>query len=355
MVAPPRRESAILQENERVPKIGGPLHRVARRIDDRFDRLPDQDGPIVIHPYRSFGRSGELIVRGRVLFEKKVAPASGDAPLWRNVLDTYRRFRSAEIRDMPVIARYGDDIAETVTDIEGHFEMTLLAEPLLRDVLWHEVLVELPNAVATTVSHVLVPPIDAEFGVISDIDDTVVQTGATSLLTMVKSLMENAAGRVAFPGVADLYNALHRHHNPLFYVSSSPWNLYDLLHDFMNLNGIPAGPMLLQDWGIDEQTMVVAAHSTHKLAHIQRLLDYYPALPFVLIGDSGQHDPEIYLQVIRSNPGRIRTAFIRDVSDDQRDAGVARIIEEAATAGAEMLFVPSSDEAMEHARRMGLV
>ena len=339
-----------------MPKIGGPLHRVTRRIDDRLDRrLAGQQGPLVIHPYRSFGRPGELIIRGRVLFEKKVAPASDAAPLWRNVLDMYRRFRSDEVRDMAVTARYRDALSETVTDVEGHFEMVLRAEPLLQDTLWHEVDVELRNGAASTVSHVLIPPIDAQFGVISDIDDTVVRTGATSLLTMVRSLMANAAGRVAFPGVAEFYSALHRNRNPLFYVSSSPWNLYDLLHDFMNLNDIPAGPMLLQDWGIDEQTMIVAAHSTHKLEHIQRLFDYYPALRFVLIGDSGQHDPEIYLQVIRANPARVSAVFIRDVSESVRDEAVARVAEEAATAGVKMLFVQSSDEAMEHARSLGFV
>ena len=162
----------------------------------------------------------------------------------------------------------------------------------------------LPDLDVTAVAHVLVPSPDAAFGVISDIDDTIVHTNATSLLGMARSIIRNAASRLPFEGVADLYRALHVERNPIFYVSSSPWNLYELLHDFMEINGIPHGPMFLQDWGIDESTLILASHTEHKLAQIQTLVDYYPELKFVLIGDSGQHDPEIYLQ---RDPGASRT------------------------------------------------
>lgn len=123
----------------------------------------------------------------------------------------------------------------------------------------------------------------------------------------------------------------------------------------MDLQGIPHGPMLLQDWGIDESTLLIASHAQHKLAQIQSVLDYYPSLSFVLIGDSGQHDPEIYLRVIQAHPGRIRAVFIRDVTPDVRDRAVARLAEEARSAGVEMLYVRDSVEARTHARRLGLI
>ena len=85
------------------------------------------------------------------------------------------------------------------------------------------------------------------------------------------------------------------------------------------------------------------------------MMRLYDRMPFVLIGDSGQRDPEIYLNVIQSKPGRIRAAFIRDVTPDLRDHAVARILEQSNAAGVEMLYVRDSPEAMEHARRLGLL
>jgi phosphatidate phosphatase APP1 len=330
------------------------LHRTAIEVERRLDRRAagrPLTRRVVISPYRGFGNGQELLVRGRVLIDKRVTRANEAEPLWRNVLNTYRRFSSQEVANARVVASYRDAVVESVSDAEGYFLIRLQAEA---GGGWHEVTLNLPDHASTAVSHVLVPPADAQFGVISDIDDTIVRTNATSLVGMTRSIINNAAARLPFEGVADLYRALHVERNPVFYVSSSPWNLYELLHDYMDINRIPHGPMFLQDWGIDEATLILASHTDHKMKQIASIVEYYPGLKFVLIGDSGQHDPEIYLQVIRTHPGRILAAFIRDVTPDLRDRAVAQIVTEAKTAGVEMLYVRDSTEALEHARRLGL-
>ena len=332
------------------------LLRTAVELERRFDRrLAGRavSRRVVISPYRGFGRENELLVRGRVLVEKRITHADAAEPLWRNVLNTYRRFQSDEVANARVVASYRDAVVESVTDEEGYFLIRLQPKTVVMPG-WQEVSLQLPELKAATVARVLVPP-GAEFGVISDIDDTIVVTNATSLLGMARSIINNAAARLPFEGIAELYRALYAERNPIFYVSSSPWNLYELLEDFMEINGIPHGPLLLQDWGIDEATLILDSHTDHKLAQIQTLLDYYPALKFVLIGDSGQRDPEIYLRIIQAHPGRVVAAFIRDVTPDVRDRAVATIVEEAKTAGVEMLYVRDSSEAMDHARRLGLV
>jgi phosphatidate phosphatase APP1 len=290
-----------------------------------------------------------------VLIEKPVTKSTGAEPLWRSMVNTWRRFSSDEVRGAKVRAGYRDAVVESVSDDEGHFQIRLAPRELASHALWHEVGLELPDHGTSAVANVMIPSELAQFGVISDIDDTVLVTNATSLLGMARSVIRNAQSRLPFEGVAELYTVLHSDVNPIFYVSSSPWNLYELLDEFMDINGIPHGPMLLQDWGIEEKTFILASHETHKLAQIQLILDYYPRLKFILIGDSGQHDPEIYLRVIQSHPNRIRAAFIRDVTPDLRDQGVARIIEQSNALGVEMLYVRDSSEALQHARRMGIV
>ncbi len=106
---------------------------------------------------------------------------------------------------------------------------------------------------------------------ISDLDDTVIQTDVTRVIRMVRNtLLGNARTRHPFPGVAALYRALHSSAgapaNPLFYVSSSPWNLYDMLDDFFRLRSIPEGPIFLRDWGLSSKDR---SSSGYKLAVIR--------------------------------------------------------------------------------------
>jgi phosphatidate phosphatase APP1 len=332
------------------------LHRAVHGIERRTDRTWRwaPGGRLKISPYRGFGRGHEMLVKGRVLIEKSITRVTDRESVWRNVVNTYRRFQSDEAAHVKVRAMYRDAVVESVSDDEGYFQIRLEPRELAQHALWHEVNLLLPDHDSTAVAHVALPSPAADFAIISDIDDTIVHTGATSMLTMIRSVMNNAGARIPFEGVADLYAALHRGRNPIFYVSSSPWNLYELLEDFMKHNRIPLGPMFLQDWGIDEDTLVISSHEEHKLAQIQTIVDFYPEMKFVLIGDSGQHDPEIYLRVIQTHPGRILGAFIRDVTPDPRDQGVARIMEEAKTAGVEMLYVADSVDALGHAQRLGL-
>jgi phosphatidate phosphatase APP1 len=139
--------------------------------------------------------------------------------------------------------------------------------------------------------------------------------------------------------------------NPIFYVSSSPWNLYDLLEDFLDLHGVPAGPLFLKDWSPTN----LGKHERHKLDVIRTLLATYPELPFVLIGDSGEQDPEIYRKIVQEHPGRIRSIYIRDVTTRERDVVVGRIGEELRDLGVEMLFTADTAEALAHAAEQGLI
>ena len=105
-------------------------------------------------------------------------------------------------------------------------------------------------------------------------------------------------------------------------MSSSPWNLYDLLVDFLDLNGIPAGPLMLRDFGLRYEPTAGSGHLGHKLKEMRQILQAYPQLQFILIGDSGQEDPEIYREVVKEFPGRILAIYIRDVQlPDRKDCG----------------------------------
>ena len=208
----------------------------------------------------------------------------------------------------------------------------------------------------------LVPPSAAHFAVVSDIDDTIVRTGATSLLRNLRTtLLTSIEGRVAFKGIGAFYRALELGGgaevvNPIFYVSSSPWNLYDLLERFIELNGIPLGPLFLRDLGWDASKFIRSRHLDHKLGAIETLLDFYPRLRFLLIGDSGQHDAVIYREIVRRHPGRILAVYIRELARHSAQGSAARAeLDAVRAAGVEAVLCPTLLRAADHAAAQGWI
>lgn len=331
----------------------------------RFDRF---DNPR-IHAYRGYGTRHEIRLKGRVLDDKHPRTSEADS-VWRNVVNTLRRIASDDIPGARVRLRL--DAAgveeEVVTDDEGYFELRIpLSEPLPDGRLWHDVSLELlapdprePEDARVT-GHVIVPPEDAEFGILSDLDDTVVRSGASDKLRFARTvLLNNAHTRVPFAGCGAFYRALEegpdgRGHNPVFYVSSSPWNFYSLFTEFLDAHGIPRGPIFLKDFGFSQGKLLRAGHEEYKYERACRLLAAYPDLPFVLIGDSGQSDPEVYRRVVREHPGRIRAVYVRDVTAPERDREVHAIAEEVEAEGVPMVLAETTLDAAEHAAEIGLI
>ncbi|WBO85957.1 App1 family protein [Hymenobacter yonginensis] len=351
------------------------LGNLAERADSLLTRARARLGllhPLQLLPYRSYGTPTRLYVKGRLLTDKGITePDASDSRL-HNLLNMYRRFDSNEISGAQLLVQPADGSQHpVVTDEEGYFtlnlEPTSLPEPV--DYLWYPVevlLQQVPHPYTTTdlraMAPVLIPPADAEYGIISDLDDTVIQTSATNLLRMARTvLVRNARSRLPFKGVAEFYRQLQlgrngKRNNPFFYVSSSPWNLYDLLEDFLQLNDIPPGPLLLRDAALAaKKSGEASSHHGHKLKEIDNLLLTYPTLPFILIGDSGQEDANIYREVVRRHPGRVLAIYIRDVNLPERANLVQRVTEELHNEKVEMLLVQDTVQAAEHAAKAGFI
>ncbi|HEX7181249.1 MAG TPA: phosphatase domain-containing protein [Thermoanaerobaculia bacterium] len=355
----PRWKSALLG-------LADPAERgydaVKRRLSGRFDR----DDPVQILPYRGFGTSERALLSGRVLQNEPVGAAGEKDSVWKNLGNMWKRFESDEVPHARLRAGFRGWSGEVVADEEGYFRIEARpAAPPEPGRLWHDLDLELldpayPGVRAT--GSVLVPPQDAEFGVISDIDDTVVETGVTKRLVMARTVfLGNARTRLPFKGVAAFYDALCQGvtpgcNNPIFFVSSSPWNLYDLLIEFMELQSIPRGPLLLRDFGLDRRKLFHAPSPEHKLRCIRPILDLYSHLRFILIGDSGEQDPEIYRQVVREYPGRILAIYIRRIGTALgRDDRVLELAKEIRDEGVPMLLVPDTEAAAVHAADSGWI
>lgn len=342
-------------------------------IEDKWDELTFKltrklglNKPVQIVPYRTYGTQSRIYVKGRVLQNKNIMAATDKDTVWNNLLNMYKRFETDEVPNTRIKIELGSQTHEVLTDKEGYFVFDLNPdEPILNEKLWHSVKLMLEDAPIpfqkglTAFAEVMIPPVDAEYGVISDIDDTIIQTGVTNLLAMSRTtFLHNFRTRLPFAGVAAFYKSLQlgrngKRNNPFFYVSSSPWNLYDLLIDFLDHNQIPEGPLLLRDFGLEPKEK--KGHLEHKLSEIKKILEAYPLLNFVLIGDSGQEDPAIYQTVAQQFPGRILAIYIRDVLLPERKKIAVKISGLLAAEKLDMIIVENSVEAAAHAAEKGLI
>jgi phosphatidate phosphatase APP1 len=315
-------ESPIAPPVRRVPAaLKRRLHATALQADDLLDgarrrlnaRL-GRDQPRHIAAYRGHGDARGVELCGRVLAEEPRGGPEDDDGWWENLLATYRRFTTGKIPDAPVKLVFRDAQVHTESDREGYYSAELATASLPSELLWDNAIASLADGSLAVAQPVLQVAADAAFGVISDIDDTVLHSSIVDWKTAAQlTFLHNARTRKPLDGVAVLYQALqagasgrsgHRRH-PVFYVSSSPWNLYDLLDDFMELNAIPCGPIFLRDLGIDEDKFIKSAGHGHKLERAIALIERYPHLQWVLAGDSGQADAELYAEAAHAYPDRI--------------------------------------------------
>lgn len=361
-VAPPVPMAAALPARAFHRRLAGSVGAIAGGAWRFAGRQLGGKPHLMIVPYFGFGNATLVTVRGRVLDEAGFRSHSLQDSAWRNVAALYQRLEADQVAGARVRARFQGATVDAVTDRGGYFTIAIPLPAPVEHGGWHAVDLELrgPRAVHA-VAEVLIAPATARYGVISDIDDTVLWTNVTNKLNMALMLARsNPFTRKPFKGVGALYRALHagvggNDGNPVFYVSSSPWHLFDPLVQFMRLQHIPLGPLLLRELSV-RSLLKPDLSRNHKLDRIEQVLRTYPALPFVLIGDSGERDPEIYAEILRRHPQAIKVIYIRNVNPDPaRIEALDRLAEQVAASGAQLVLTSDSAAAAAHAVAEGLI
>ena len=288
------------------------LARIAHRLEGRvekYQRGPAADNP-VIDCYGGYTTPDRIILRGRVL--AKATHISGTDPQsrWRNFRDFVGLFATDELQGIEIT--HSETNTSTLTDEEGFFALALPYDPANVPT---EVTVQASGASDTHIAPVF-SAIGAPFGVISDIDDTMLRTGAFSLArNLWTSATDNVHQREVFADAVALMTHFAMQGAAFFYVSSSPWNLYDYLQSIFARTKLPLGPFFLRDLGISEQQFITGTHGDHKTDAIEKILVANPTLEFILVGDTGQHDSHIYADIVSRYPDRIRKVVFRRPSD----------------------------------------
>lgn len=364
-------------------KISGIVESIDNFSDGLRYRWRAQRGyrkPLKIIAYTGFGTNEKFFLRGRVVAENNEITATIADNKRRNLKNFFRRFLTSEVPYARVRVKYANIEREVTADGEGYFyleadgvaeiesgesgesENTRAPMPPMRQVEI-ELLSPLSSSgeAARATGKIVVPLGSAKFGVISDLDDTVITTNVTSKLKMLyNTAFRNEYTRLPFEGVAAFYRALQKgtsgaDRNPFFYVSSSPWNLYPFLVEFLRLNDIPSGALFLKDFG-NHTIFNSSDHAGHKTASIEKILGAYPEMPFILIGDDGESDPQIYASIVRKFAAQVKVIYIRSASEKiEKINDLKKLIAEVAESNVQLILARDTESAAVHAASENLI
>ncbi len=288
------------------------------RIDDAVrgwrERRARRHGhsPVVI-PYTGYGSTTWVRVLGRVLITHR---DPDESPL--ESVRGWRSFTGVPVDDAPVRVEIGDRVHHVRADRGGVIDVRVDAELTPG---WHEITLtsEDEQQPSTVTAPVFVVDPEAPFGIVSDIDDTVMVTALPRpLLAAWNTFVVNEHARTPTPGMSVLYDRIRTTHPaaPFLYLSTGAWNVAPTLKRFLSRNLYPAGPLLLTDWG-PEPDRVFRSGRAHKIEELDRLAVEFPDMKWLLLGDDGQHDEETYSGFAEAHPQNVALIGIRQLSDSE--------------------------------------
>ncbi|HMF72097.1 MAG TPA: phosphatase domain-containing protein [Flavitalea sp.] len=313
--------------------------------------------------YKGFGHEKNLNISGHVFAVSSHPTTRYYKSLFRNIFHLFKLFFVKPVPGASVVLYWNNQQINASTEKDGYFKFEWMSETSVPAGL-HEVTVDCVNKsgeiVATGKGQFFVPHI-TQLGIISDIDDTFLVSHSATIFRRLWTLFTNSAqSRKAFEGVREHYRLLEYAGtkddtpNPIFYVSSSEWNLYDYLNEFVRIQKLPAGIFLLSQLKRWYQ-LVKTGKTKHegKFVRVIRIMEAFPNQQFILLGDNSQKDPEIYHSIVEHFPGRIYAVYIRKVSFRNRDT--LNILEnKLAARQIPYCLFEHSKTAIEHSKSLGL-
>jgi phosphatidate phosphatase APP1 len=290
------------------------LHRAAR-MEDALQavaerRLRQRGWRVAIVPYAGYGAPGWARVMARVVLARR--DRRSRRPL---KLRGWRSFAALPVKDAELVIEIGGQRHEVRTDRSGYVDCVVEGD---LPPGWAAVRITCPGAEPADAPVRVVAP-EVRFGVVSDVDDTVMVTALPRpLLAAWNTFVLDEHARMAVPGMAVLYERLANSHPgaPVLYLSTGAWNVAPTLTRFLSRHLYPPGPLLLTQWGPTAESWFRNGRE-HKRATLERLATEFPHIRWLLIGDDGQHDQEIYAAFVAAHPDNVEAVAIRRLSPTQ--------------------------------------
>jgi phosphatidate phosphatase APP1 len=317
----------------------------------------------ILKLYRGYANEQELIVMGHVFKPTRAKDYDFQKENFKNARSIINMFRIKTHANADVYLNHGNTKIHTKTLKDGYFKFCV---PLDQDENygWIDYQVSIIYKGKTIVSkESYIRPFKGNLGIISDIDDTfLISYTVNPLKKLYHLLFRNVTNRKIFKDVVSHYQALStagredkNQLNAFFYVSSSEWNLYRLIEKFTEIHRLPKAVFLLKDIKTSLMDFFIKkSNHNHKFEKIKHILEFYPSLQYVLLGDDSQHDPYLYEAICKIFPITVKAIYIRQ-SRDQQKKSVTDVMKNLESLGILVCYFKHSSEAIAHSKKIGII
>ncbi|MFS4418243.1 App1 family protein [Maribacter sp. 2307ULW6-5] len=290
---------------------------------------------IKISLYRGYANTAQIVVSGHIFKDKAPSDFPLNAKKLKFALNMIKLFRVKTLAHAEVSLRFRNQTFTTRSMKDGFFQFiipyTVSIEPG-----WHSYQIRAQyHKVVQRAQGEFIKPYPGEFGFISDIDDTFLVSHSDTFFKKIYLLLtRNINKRKVFGDVVTHYQFLSTmgkksatQTNAFFYVSSSEWNLYPFITHFTHKHGLPKAVLKLKDIkrGLADFLFTGGGSHDHKFHKIKHLLEFYPELRFVLLGDDSQKDPDIYLKICQMFPENVLAVYIRQTTSNKKTKVQAKL------------------------------
>lgn len=317
----------------------------------------------ILKLYRGYANDQELIVMGHVFKPTTKEDYDFDKKNFKNAKSVIRMFRIKTQKNASVYLEHNGIKIHTKSLDDGYFKFCI---PLHHDLAfgWNEYKVSIMHNGKEIVSKgSYIRPHEGNWGFISDIDDTfLVSHTKNAFKKLYILLFRNVNDRKIFEDVVPHYQALSSagrnsddEKNAFFYVSSSEWNLYRFITQFTELHELPKAVLLLKDikTSLTDFFLTGRGDHNHKFEKIKHILEFYPHLKYVLLGDDSQHDPYLYETICKIFPVTVKAVYIRQTGKHKKQKAVDAL-KNMESMGVDTCYFKNSSEAIEHSKRIGI-
>jgi phosphatidate phosphatase APP1 len=270
--------------------------------------------------YLGYGNEEFVRVLGRVVLTRGQT-AEDDGREWHpEDPDRHRGWRvffTAPAVGVPVTIELPTGPQQATTDRGGYLDARFTGHGL--EPGWHDILVRVEGQDQVT-ARVLIIGSDIGRGLVSDIDDTIMVTALPRpLIAAWNTFVRHESARTVVPGMPELYRRLLEQWPgaPTVYLSTGAWNTAPTLIRFMQRHGYPTGPMLMTDWG-PTNTGWFRSGQEHKRNSLRQLTEDFPQIRWTLVGDDGQHDPDLYADFAAEHPDKVAAIGIRQLTPTEQ-------------------------------------
>ncbi|MBJ2122347.1 DUF2183 domain-containing protein [Arthrobacter sp. MSA 4-2] len=334
------------------------------KIDDTWlgfqRRLAIRRGHVqTVIPYTGYGTTKWVRVLARVVLTdpRDSGPVEDTGPLkpLKEGIRGWRNFTSAPVRDAVVQVQINGSTHTVKADHGGVIDARIDVELTPG---WHTVRLRSGDSrLADAPLRVVDDSVD--FGVVSDIDDTVMVTALPRpFLAAWNTFVLDEHARTPTPGMAVLYERITRSmpSAPVLYLSTGAWNVAPALTRFLSRNLYPAGPKLLTDWGPTRDRWFRSGQD-HKRTSLERLAEEFPSVKWLLVGDDGQHDEAIYAEFAQRHPDRVRAIAIRQLSASEAvlAGGRSKTNASAMTPNIDWVYAPDGAGMSKQLEKLGII